>query len=397
MREGSLRGVSEGSVGAVSHPGGDVVAMTERVFSVFGLGGNPYYETQGLLAFTRLCRVLHGMVGTSGWGLPFSLQDLGICLRGVAQPKSRYAAGLQHCLESTLDADAGHELLAQVHALGKDAGACLSGLLAAVDRFQSPLVNAYAPDLVMEEALEQNLIVYAQLPSNLFKLQAPALAKVMLMDLQQEASLRQVFRTERNQTPFAVTIDEFGSFADLSFIDSLNKLRDANIQFTLSHQSMADLELVSKEFAQAVLDNTRTRDVLALDDPKLCEQMAATLGTYPKLENTLQRGNDPLVDFAPTGVMTSKAVEAFRLHPNRLKELASRGQGWLFFTGSRETRTGWWPFRWPGRERVSQRSGAVPVNYAPLPRLKENWEGALPRKEQREARGLRLYERFVKG
>jgi len=32
------------------------------------------------------------------------------------------------------------------------------------------------------------------LPSNLFKLQAPALGKCMLMDLQQEASLRQVFR-----------------------------------------------------------------------------------------------------------------------------------------------------------------------------------------------------------
>ncbi|TMA25416.1 MAG: hypothetical protein E6J78_17560 [Deltaproteobacteria bacterium] len=46
----------------------------------------------------------------------------------------------------------------------------------------------------------------------------------------------------------------------LSIIDSLNKLRDANILFTLSHQSLADLELVSKEFAQAVWENTRTKD-----------------------------------------------------------------------------------------------------------------------------------------
>lgn len=37
---------------------------------------------------------------------------------------------------------------------------------------------------------------------------------------------------------------------------------------------------------------TRTWDVLALDDPELCERMAATLGTYPRLENTIQRGSD---------------------------------------------------------------------------------------------------------
>jgi len=40
----------------------------------------------------------------------------------------------------------------------------------------------------------------------------------MLMDLQQEASLHQVFRGTRNQTPFSVNIDEFGTFADLSII-----------------------------------------------------------------------------------------------------------------------------------------------------------------------------------
>src|SRR6266852_6014521 len=68
-----------------------------------------------------------------------------------------------------------------------------------------------------------------QLPANLFRIQAPATGKVMLMDVQQEGSLRQVFRSTRNQTPFAVVVDEFYNFADLSIIDSLNKLRDANI------------------------------------------------------------------------------------------------------------------------------------------------------------------------
>jgi hypothetical protein len=183
---------------------------------------------------------------------------------------------------------------------------------------------------VFEDVLQKNLLVYVQLPSNLFKIQAPALGKVVLMDLQQEASLRQVFRDQRNQRPFSVNIDEFGTFADRSFIDSLNKLRDANILFTLSHQTLADLEIVSKEFAQAVWENCRTRDVLALDSPELCERLARSLGTRPRLEHTIQQGPGAMSTVAATGVMSTRAVESLRLHPNRLKMLASRGQGFLF-------------------------------------------------------------------
>jgi hypothetical protein len=129
----------------------------------------------------------------------------------------------------------------------------------------------------------------------------------MLMDLQQEASLRQVFRGQRNQRPFSVNIDEFGTFADRSFIDSLNKLRDANILFTLSHQT------------------------------------------------------------------STRAVESLRLHPNRLKMLASRGQGFLF---------------------ASRPDGqvAIPVAYGRLPDLPLPPEAALGRNDQARARGLRLYD-----
>jgi len=75
----------------------------------------------------------------------------------------------------------------------------------ALDKFHSALVNAYAPDIVFEDVLETNGLVYLQLPANLFRIQAPAPGKVILMDVQQEGSLRQVFRT-RNQRPFSVTV-----------------------------------------------------------------------------------------------------------------------------------------------------------------------------------------------
>jgi TraM recognition site of TraD and TraG len=354
--------------------GGDVLAMAERVFSVLDLGDNPYFKTQAFLAFTRVCRVLHGMLDKDDRGIPFNLRDVSVCIRGLSAGDTNWGKALKRCLADSLDREAVEELRAQCISLGRDIGSTLSGLLGAIDRFQSPIVNAYAPDLVFEDVLQKNLLVYVQLPSNLFKIQAPALGKVMLMDLQQEASLRQVFRDQRNQRPFSVNIDEFGTFADRSFIDSLNKLRDANILFTLSHQTLADLEIVSKEFAQAVWENCRTRDVLALDSPELCERLARSLGTRPRLEHTIQQGPGAMSTVAATGVMSTRAVESLRLHPNRLKMLASRGQGFLF---------------------ASRPDGqvAIPVAYGRLPDLPLPPEAALQRNDQTRARGLRLFER----
>ena len=351
-------------------PGGDVAAMAERVFAAFEMGDNTYYNTQAFLAFSRICRLLHGMK------VPFNLQDVGICISGLGAPQIAAGKAVKFCLETSWDREVAEELRCQVQSLGKDLPSCLSGLSGAVGKFQSPIVNAYEPDLIFEEALEKNLLVYVQLPSNLFKLQAPALGKMMLMDLQQEASLRQVFRQARNQTPFSVNIDEFGTFADLSIIDSLNRLRDANIQFTLSHQSLADLEIVSKEFAQSVWDSTRTKDLLAQDSPELCERMARSLGTTPRLENTVQQVAGRLAIIAATGVFSSRAVEAYRLHPNRLKSLASTGQGYLF---------------------ASRPSGriAIPIVYGHMPELPAPSISPLPRKDQGRAQGLRLYQRFL--
>ena len=218
--------------------------------------------------------MLHSWLSPAGYGLPFNLRDVAVCLRGLSALDSEWGATFKRCLLLSGDREAVEELRAQSLSLGRDLPQCLSGLLGAVDRFQSPLVNAYAPEICFEDVLERDRLVYVQLPSNLFKLQAPALGKCMLMDLQQQASLRQVFREKRNQRPASVCVDEFGTFADISIIDSLNKLRDAHIQFTLSHQSMADLEIVSKEFAQAVWDNTRTKDILAQDNPEPCERIA---------------------------------------------------------------------------------------------------------------------------
>jgi len=165
-------------------------------------------------------------------------------------------------------------------------------------------------------------------------------------------------------------VDEFYNFADISIIDSLNKLRDAHIVYTLAHQSLADLELVSKQFATAVWDNTCTKDILHQDNHELCERIAKSLGTHRVMELTVRRKPGPLLTSLSTGEASSRMVETYRLHPNAIKNLGRCGQGYLLSD-----------------------QGLLPVAYGMLPPLSLDY--TLPRNQQRAAKGLRLYETFV--
>lgn len=351
--------------------GGDVAAVAERVFSILPLGDNEYYNTQAQVMLTNLCRVLHGMVDEAGNGFVFTLRDVAICFKGWGDD-GRYSQALQYCLSGTLDQDAAREARNQVARLDRDAQKAFSGVVGAIDKFLAPMVNAYEPDIIFEDLLQTNGLVYVQLPGNLFKIQGPAMGKVMLMDVQQEGSLRQVQRTTRNQTPFSVTIDEFYNFADMSIIDSLNKLRDANLHYTLSHQSIADLELVSKEFSVAAWDNTRTKIILNQDNPELCEKIAKSIGTYQHVDKTVRQQEGALFTSLSTGDASTKVIEEFRLHPNAVKALAPCGQGYCYFG-----------------------SDIVPLALGMLPDLQVDYPLTL--NDQSKARGLRLLERFLNG
>ena len=354
-------------------PGGDPIATADRVFAALKpeLGDNQYYNTQARIMFDNLCRLLHGMVDEQGCGLPFTIQDLAVCFKGIGAKGTGWSVAFRHCCTRSVARHAAEEIASQLARLGSELQKCFSGIVGALDKFQSPLVNAYDPDIVFGEALEKNLIVYAQLPANLFPTQAKAIGRVLLLDVQQEGSMRQVFRQQRNQTPFSVNVDEFYTFADVQVIDSLNKLRDAHLEFTLAHQSIADLELVSREFATSVWDNTRMKDILSQDNPELCEKLAKSVGTQQDVELTVRREQGALMTMLTTGDASSRLVETYRLHPNAIKGLARCGQGYLY-----------------------NDEGIRPVCYGMLPpELVADF--ALPRKDQGRARGLRLHERFV--
>jgi type IV secretory pathway TraG/TraD family ATPase VirD4 len=341
--------------------GADPRAVAERVFSSFADDmDNPYYRDQSRMFFVTLVSAL------AGTGQRFSMLD---AAAAIASPDS-----LDHALCATSDARARRSIRTQMERLGSKARETFTGLLSAVNRYDHPAVNAYDPDIILEDEIDRGGILGFFLPANYYKQLARYIGLVVFQHIQQVGALRQLDRS-RCQRPVYVYADEFYTFAYEGFTDAVNKLRDANVSILLAHQTFSDLEKVSKAYADGIWDNTRNKVILYQNQFEVCDRIAKALGTEKEVELTVRRSVDRFLNSTSMLEASSRQVDAYRLHPNRIKSLAC-GQGYL-----------------------AQDASYVGVNLQPLPdaffaQYAEARPG--PPKTAR-VEGLRLHERFVNG
>jgi type IV secretory pathway TraG/TraD family ATPase VirD4 len=295
-------------------PNADPQAVAERVFSTFAPDMDvPYYRDQSSRFFVALVCAL------AATGKRFTMLDIAAA---ISSPDV-----LAHALGQSSDRKARRSIEAQLQQLGRKVGETFTGLLAAVSRYDIPSVNAYDPDIVLEDEIERAGVVGFYLPANYYKQLARYIGLCVLQHVQQVGALRQLDRS-RSQLPLYVYSDEFYTFAYEGFTDAVNKLRDANISLLLSHQTFSDLEKVSKEFARGIWDSTRNKIVLYQNDPDVCDRIAKALGTKKDVELTVRRSVDVWMNSVSTHEASSKEVDAYRCHPNRIKSLRC-GQAYL--------------------------------------------------------------------
>jgi type IV secretory pathway TraG/TraD family ATPase VirD4 len=292
----------------------DPQAVAERVFATFSHDMDvPYYRDQSSRFFVALVCAL------ASTGKRFTMLDV------AAAIASRDV--LAFALVQSSDRKARRSLESQLAQLGRKVGETFTGLLAAVQRYDIPSVNAVDPDIVLEEEIERAGVVGFFLPANYYKQLARYIGICVLQHVQQVGALRQLDRS-RSQLPLYVYSDEFYTFAYEGFTDAVNKLRDAHISLLISHQTVSDLKKVSREFARGIWDNTRNKVVLYQNDPEVCERIAKALGTVKGIELTVRRSTDVWMNSVSTHEASSREVDAYRCHPNRIKTLRC-GQAYL--------------------------------------------------------------------
>ncbi|MFC1610833.1 type IV secretory system conjugative DNA transfer family protein [Myxococcota bacterium] len=292
----------------------DPLVTAERVFSVFDLQ-HEYYRGQSKLFFYNLIRLL------ASTGLPFNLVDVRLCVADDVF--------LHYAYDLADDRAAKFEIDKQLKQLGKRRMETFTGLYNALAEYDHPLLNSYNPDIVIEDVMNERQVVYFNLPANRYALLAPAIGKIVLQHIKAVGAMRQISRARYDQNPFAVCVDELNRFAFEELVPSLAMLRDARVQFRLAHQSLGDLEQVSRVFSQQVQDNTRWKMHLYENDPDHLEKVCRSYGTRTTYKKTVRYKLGPLFTFLNTGESSNREVEALRLHPNQPKSLAPCGQAYL--------------------------------------------------------------------
>lgn len=236
--------------------------------------------------------------------------------------------------------------------------------------FNDPLLNEDDSDIVLSEVIREGKVVYFQLPTNAYPLQAIAIARMVQANLRYISSMIQTGQLP-NDLLVSVLIDEYGAFAEQTFVEVLNKARSSRMMVTLAHQSLGDLQNISATFMKLIDENTLNKIYLKQTDPELAELIARSMGTYTKQEQTFRMTAGYYGNQIHTGETSNKTVQEFYFSPDKVKNLHKHGQGYLIYKGDNSQQC---------------------VNFGQFGGIKEKPYIKPVRKNKRE--GLKLFERY---
>ncbi len=137
----------------------------------------------------------------------------------------------------------------------------VKGLLAAIS-WIGGLEVITRDELDLSEVIKNGDIVFFALKSQINTRLAEAIARMLVIDLKSQASLR-----KESDPPYFIFIDEFQNLASPHFVDVISKVRSANFCLVLSNQSRGNLSSVSPAFENAIFTNTATKVIFMQEDP----------------------------------------------------------------------------------------------------------------------------------
>lgn len=216
-----------------------------------------------------------------------------------------------------------------------------SGLLAAISHFSNGktavLFNTGKNALTIDQALEQNLIVYFQLPVLLSPFLGKATGKLVLQSLQSAVANRH--RSKRKEKRFfSVFLDDFSEYLYPGFVSILNKSRSANVGIVFAHQALGDITALGDSVANTIQTNSNIKVFMRGNDPESAEYFSKLIGTIGTVKYT-ERQKHNLLSKQKSGDVSAREVEEFIVHPNLFKRELGLGEALMVIPHAKGTKT----------------------------------------------------------
>ncbi|MDD5657403.1 MAG: TraM recognition domain-containing protein, partial [Elusimicrobia bacterium] len=309
-------------------PGQDATALANQISRIIGREptssgeGQDYYRA---LDFAKIQRMAEVFWST---GLDFTLRD---CFLYFGDDKCRQRA-FDLCKDKKVAEAAAQEF---------DKNPDTTALTSAISPWSSgplgALLNTYSPQIELDKVFARDQLAYFAIPIGHLQVQANPLGRMLISGMLSVASWRQQRREKPG--PASVILDEFAEFATPAFASFIATVGSAKMWTTLSHQDLGQLQKVqgmpAESFDSAVFNNTSGCKVcFRAPDPEDAEFWASILGTFKTFEDT-ERMQKTLLGMRKTGEVSRRAVEHFKVHPNKLKSLPE-GTALIFAPGRQD-------------------------------------------------------------
>lgn len=203
-----------------------------------------------------------------------------------------------------------------------------SGLVAQLQNFAvgetATIFNSEISDITLDRVLDENQIVYCQLPALKIPTLGRATGKIILQCLQSAVSSRHLGRS-KNKTFFSVYLDDFTEYLTPSFATLLNKSRSANVGIVFSHQALGDLAGLGDGIQNTILTNSNLKVFMRTNEPESAEYFSSLIGTVHTNKVT-ERQKAGIFGASRTGDGSVRDAEEFKFHPNVFKQELGVGQ-----------------------------------------------------------------------
>ncbi|MBK6616118.1 TraM recognition domain-containing protein [Ottowia sp.] len=197
------------------------------------------------------------------------------------------------------------------------------------------VMNTYDPDVKMFESMLSNKVIYVALPTMGKNEAANNFGKMVIGDLRTAISwIQELPEKDRPNPAFLVFMDEQGSYATESLMRPYEQARSARIILCGAVQTLANLDVVSEEFAEIVKGTTWTKLYFKLGTQETAVECAELIGMHMGIIKSLSdtTNTSSSANFLRATPESSNAQgsgtsvgereqEAYRVSPDDLKAL----------------------------------------------------------------------------
>ncbi|MCL2718718.1 MAG: type IV secretion system DNA-binding domain-containing protein [Lachnospiraceae bacterium] len=165
-------------------------------------------------------------------------------------------------------------------------------------------------------ALKEKAIILFILNPLLYPEMSPLIGNLIVIDSKKAVSN---FYTDKKERIFYI-LDEINTYATASLLDLVNKSRSANITCILATQSLSDLDNVTNQFKEQVIENCNNYIVLRQNSSVNAESWSNIIGTRQTMQATYQIKADS-GNVQSTDLGSLRKTREYIYHPDDIKLL----------------------------------------------------------------------------